>query len=460
MSTTAVEPLTERRTLLGVLQELRGSGHDDSPRRRLASGTLWALLGGFASQSLAIATSVAVARLLGQVRFGEFGMIQGTITAFGIVAGGGLGMTATKHVAECRVSDPARVGRIVSLTLLASTVFGCVFALLLLAAAPGIAASALKAPHLTTAVRIGSALLLFNILNGVQVGVLTGFEAFRVLARLSFQRSVATVACTLAGLLTGGLNGALTGNLAALGIGAWLGQRALGREMARNNVAFQYRAAARELRLLWTFSFPSLLSSILVGPVTWLAALLLARGANGYAELGVFNAANQWRTAILFVPTLMGQVIVPVLASMPEQREKAARVLRTSVIACGLAVAPVIAALCLFSGHIMLLYGRAFAGREHVLQISGLTAGLLALQLPIGLLITASGRMWLGAVMNLGWATVLLGAAWFFVSRNAGAEGLALAYLIAYLAHASWTLGFAWRVIRRNRDVSRVRWQR
>ena len=45
-------------------------------------------------------------------------MIQSTVGMFGVFAGFGLGLTATKHVAEFRQSDPERDGLIIGLSAL------------------------------------------------------------------------------------------------------------------------------------------------------------------------------------------------------------------------------------------------------------------------------------------------------------------------------------------------------
>ena len=59
--------------------------------------------------------SMVVARILGKNEFGELGMIQSTVGMLGVFAGFGLGLTATKHVAELKHSNPERTGRILSL---------------------------------------------------------------------------------------------------------------------------------------------------------------------------------------------------------------------------------------------------------------------------------------------------------------------------------------------------------
>jgi O-antigen/teichoic acid export membrane protein len=79
---------------------------------RLARGVFWSMAGAMISRGLMLVATVAVARLLGKTGYGELGMIQSTVGMFGVFAGFGLGLTATKHVAELRQSDPIRAGRI------------------------------------------------------------------------------------------------------------------------------------------------------------------------------------------------------------------------------------------------------------------------------------------------------------------------------------------------------------
>lgn len=49
-----------------------------------------------------LVVTVTVARLLGNAVCGELGIIQSTVGMFGVFAGFGLRVTATKHVAEFR----------------------------------------------------------------------------------------------------------------------------------------------------------------------------------------------------------------------------------------------------------------------------------------------------------------------------------------------------------------------
>ena len=73
---------------------------------RLARGGFWLLCGTVVSKALWLLASILVARMLGKETFGEFGIIRSTVEMFGVFAGFGLGLTATKYIAEFRRTDP------------------------------------------------------------------------------------------------------------------------------------------------------------------------------------------------------------------------------------------------------------------------------------------------------------------------------------------------------------------
>src|SRR5262245_49285850 len=98
---------------------------------RLARGAFWTLAGTAVARVLGLLSSVIAARLLGREGFGELGIVQGTVGLFGVFAGFGLGLTATKHVAEHRSDDPKKAGRIIALTSLVTAATALVASLVL-----------------------------------------------------------------------------------------------------------------------------------------------------------------------------------------------------------------------------------------------------------------------------------------------------------------------------------------
>src|SRR5437867_2576039 len=54
---------------------------------RLLHGAFWSLMGTFTSRVLGLASAILVARILGKMRYGEWGMIQSTVGLVGTLAG-------------------------------------------------------------------------------------------------------------------------------------------------------------------------------------------------------------------------------------------------------------------------------------------------------------------------------------------------------------------------------------
>src|SRR5262249_35414367 len=77
----------------------------------------------------------------------------------------------------------------------------------------------------------------------------------------------------------------------------------------------RWRDCWSELGMLWRFSLPALLCGVMTTPTMWAASSILVNQHNGYAEMGVFSAAYQWRTAVAFLPSLLTPPLLSMLSS-------------------------------------------------------------------------------------------------------------------------------------------------
>src|SRR4030042_6487164 len=282
---------------------------------RLAKGVFWSMAGAVISRGLMFAASVLVARMLGKTGFGELGIIQSTVGMFGVFAGFGLGLTATQHVAEFRSSDPARAGRIISLSWLVAMLTGGLMALGLFIFAPLLAVHTINAPHLTGVLRIGALILFITALHGAQTGALSGFEAFKTIAHVNLFVGLISFPILVLGAYFGGLTGAVWALAINLGFNWLLHHLALRKEARRYHVLFAFGDCRRELPVLWRFSLPAVLAGSMVGRIDWICSALLVNQPDGYGEMGIYNAANQWYVMLMFLPGLLGQVVLPVLSA-------------------------------------------------------------------------------------------------------------------------------------------------
>ncbi|MGA3181752.1 MAG: oligosaccharide flippase family protein [Verrucomicrobiota bacterium] len=421
---------------------------------RLAKGTFWSLMGAVLSRGLALGSSIVVARMIGKQAFGELGIIQTTVGMFGTLAGFGMGLTATKYVAEMRNKDPNRAGRIIALSSVITWLAGLFMAGVLVVFAPWVAKHSLAAPQLEGLLRVGSLLLLLGAVNGAQTGALSGFEAFKQIAQSNLLSGLIAFPVIVISAWRFGLDGAVCGLVVGQAANAILNCLALRTEASRNRVIVDYRACCQEFKVLWGFSLPALFSSLVSTPVYWGCTALLATRPGGYSEMGLFSAANQWMAALLFIPILLGQTILPILSQKMSDSDatNSRKILIMSIKLNAAIVVPLVIVGSLASPIIMGAYGAGFREAWPTLVVVLVTAGVSAMQNPIGQIIIASGRMWLNTAMNVSWAICL--ALFTLVMVQWGSFGLATARMLACVILAIWTAGFAYHSVIRRRIIS------
>jgi len=382
-----------------------------------------------------LAATVCVARMLGKNSYGELGMIQSTVGMLSIFAGFGLGLTATKYVAEFRVKDPHRVGRVIGLSGLFAAATGGAMAVCLIVFAPSLAERAINAPYLADSLRIGSVILFVGAVNGAQTGALSGLEAFKTVALVNLLVGLISFPVILVGTYFGGLSGTLWALAINLGFNWLLNHLALRKEAQRHAVPLTFTDCWQEWPILWNFSIPAVLSGILVGPVTWACNALLVNRPDGYAEMGVYSAALRIKDIPSMVLSMLMTPILPVLSDLYGRRATA-NYNRTLSYAFSMSLAvmiPVSLVQMAAPSLTLMPFGEDFSGHHAVVQWLMLQAMCLGLFTPMGHVLASMNRMWFGLAYNSVWAAVYLLLAWLLVPRH-GASGLAAALATAHLA--------------------------
>ncbi len=409
--------------------------------KRFANGSLWLFLGNTLAQILTFSASILIARLLGKTTFGEYGMITNTLGMLGVFAGLGLGLTTTKYVAELKLKDPEQAGIVVGSSIIISLFSGGIIGLALFIFSPFLAEQTLNAPHLTEEIRISSLYIFFNAVNGMQIGALSGLESFKASSKINIIRGVLFFGCTILGTYLGGLKGIIIANVVASGITTWLSHKAIKLECAYHNIKISYKLQKKQWGILWNFSFPALISNILTIPAMWIGNTLLVNQPNGYAEMGIISAANQWRMMLLFLPTIFNGVALPILSEQNESTNNNFNNFETMVDMLQsvsiITIIPMYIVIILSSDWIMQLYGSDFSNGSSILilMVTGFT--ISAVGNAAGVAIQSMGKMWLGAFMNFTWASIYLIFIGVFVKFWHGLA-LAIGFSLAHLVLIIW----------------------
>lgn len=426
------------RVLLPFFDRIQGSAEG----LRLARGMFWSVAGAVSSSALALLASVIVARVLGKTGFGELGIIQSTTNMFTTFATVGVGLTATKYVAELRGKDPERAGRVIAMSTAVAVVSGSVVGIVMVAASPR-AAGLLAAPQLQMAIAVSALSLILIVINEAQNGILSGLEAFRSRSVVQVAAGMASFPLTVLGVFFFGLIGAVYGLIASQAVLVLLNYQAIQRETSSAGVPIQWRELRREVGILASFGLPTFCCGAVYVPSMWIANMIMVNTPGGYAEMGVFNAADRWRTAILFLPGLLGGVTLPMLASLRGEAssQRYEHLLWTNITLSLLASIIVAAPVALFAPWIMAIYGPGFGNGTLVLITLCTTSVAFAPYWIVGQSLVSRGHMWTMFSFNLAWAVILLSSAWLM--RGHGARGLALAYLLADMARLAAALIYA-----------------
>jgi O-antigen/teichoic acid export membrane protein len=245
----------------------------------------------------------------------------------------------------------------------------------------------------------------------------------------------------VSGAYLGGLRGAVWALGANMAINGLMNHFALRKEAIKYHIPFTFKGCIQEGSILWKFSLPAALAGIMVGPVLWVCNAILVNQPGGYSQMGLFDAANQWGIIILFIPGMVGQISLPMLASLndPSDRTKYRKVLLYNAIFNGCVALALALPIALFSRWIMKSYGKGFEQGQWILVCLAFTSVLVAVNSAVGQAIASKGFMWNGLLLNALWAVALLILSLILIRNGYGAIGLAFAYLISYILHSLWS---------------------
>ncbi|WP_243373451.1 oligosaccharide flippase family protein [Geotalea sp. SG265] len=419
----------------------------ESLRKRFTVGVSWVMSGSLFRQAASFLAGIYVARILGVADFGKLAIIQSTVLMVSNFGQAGIGLSTTKYVASTRSTDPERAGRIIGFSL----TFACVSsllagAILVILSAP-ISEKLLPGGDLSMQLGIASGWIMFEIVSLLQLRMLAGLESFRGSAHVTLYQGILLLPVVVAGGFWGGLNGTIVAYSLVSLLGCVAGQIILWRECRRLHIRIAFRRLWEE-RCILRMSTMVWLSAIALNVTNWLVGILLARQPGGVTEFALFNAASRFQNVLVFLPTRVFHVSVPVLANLQAEgsRRRFARVLLCAGgITMGVTVTGALLFM-LFSDQLMSWYGKDFAQGGKVLGMVAVLCIVSSLWTiaTAGLWAAEQSRQMLFLDIFRGFLLISLCLA----GPVATAQGLALAHVISYGAGVILLLLVLYRYLR------------
>jgi O-antigen/teichoic acid export membrane protein len=418
--------------------------------KRIANGAFWSLTGVAMAKFLVLVAGIICARILGTAQFGELGIVRSTIGMFIVIGASGLGYTANKYIAEYRaVGNTQKIVQIYNLTIVFGVLVGIVITLAVLLSSRYLADSVLDNPGLEVSIRLGAILLFMSIFNSVQNGVLSGFEEFKTIAINTFISSVVEALGIIVGAYAYGTEGAIVGYGVSFIVWAIINYFSIKKVFSSENIPMRYSWLSREdIFIIWNFSIPAAMNTIMVVPAFWIIKTLLVNFC-GYESLGIYEAADQWKVIILFVPGAIANILLPIFSNIQGAKNETsfAKTLNYSMLING-GVALILFVMVFFCQHLIInFYGSGFEDSS-TLVVLCLSTVFSSIAQVMTLSLISKGMVWISFVFNFIWALILIGSTYVMLINNVGVIALAWANVIAYCIHCVLQFGYIKNVIR------------
>lgn len=411
--------------------ELHQHLRDSDIAKRMMSGAFWSFTGTALGKFFVFLTGILCARILGKEQFGELGMVRSTIGMFIIVGAGGIGVTATRFISLYRRDQQAHAASIYKLSTSFASLLGILTTLALLCSAGFLANDILESSELTFPLTIGCVVLFLSILNSSENGTLAGFEDFKSIA---VNTLIGSIVESL-GMIIGAYFYQIEGAIAGFGLGVlalYLANKLSAiKNLRKSGISSKGQTIFKEdWKLIYQYSIPATLSALSVTPVFWLIRSMLVR-ANDYGELGIFEAADQWKVILLFVPGAICQIVLPIMSSITDSRTFRRTLLGNFALIGGIATVLALASWIL-APIIMPLYGKTFTDLTPLVFLAISTIPTALAQI-LEMTLYSRDKTWTCFGFNIIWGIATVGLSYVFLRNSQGASGIALAILLAYL---------------------------
>lgn len=329
---------------------------------RLFKDSFWAVYGNGLGYGLLLVSGIIIARLLGNEIYGEYGLVKTTMFLMASFAAFGLNYTATKYIAEAVKTNRAYVKGYAKNALTITTASSMTIAAAIVIFA-GPLADFLNAPGLKGSFQLLGGLIVLRSLIYTLAAILAGFGAFKTIAR----NNVISGLIMLAACYPFTVRWGLTGAFAALVLSQVYNAVANYISYAGycKNLPPQQKHGSRKEMMF--FSLPIALQEVSYAICNWVGALLITR-LSTLGELGIYSATAQWNAVILFIPTVLINVVLAHLSKEKTEQAHVQIIKRVLLVNFVCAFVPFVIVYAL-AGFITSLYGSSFAGMNAVLRV-------------------------------------------------------------------------------------------
>lgn len=351
--------------------------------------SFWAVFGNGVGYLLLLISGILIARDLGSDLYGEYGIVKSTMFMAALFATFGLGDTSTRFIAQSIKTDVNEIRNITKASFLIVFIFSGLLCIGLFTFAESIAAY-IGHKQLATSFRFLGIIIIFRAINTVGAGILGGLKKYKLLGINNIISGVIMIGSCVPLTRMYSLQGALWSLMLsqlALGILNVLG-------VHMNIRSIKPSSGKHFERQIIIFSFPFAMNEFIYSSVNWGLSVIFAKFAS-MGEYGIFSASLQWNSVILFMPSLLGNVILSHLSStsISDRLQHNVLVRRTLLINFLCTLLPLIL-LLIFSNYVAEYYGSTFIDLKNVLKVTVLGTLFISMTRVFQSNLMSEGKKW------------------------------------------------------------------
>lgn len=355
-------------------------------RNKFYLDSIWAFVGSAGLHGLSLVSSILIARYLGKFEYGEYSMIKSTLYQITYLSTFGFGHTVTRFVSKY-ISDRnyIQVNSVCKVASRITLVTGVIFSLLVFIFSQELAYF-LEDAKLSSSLRLSAMIILLNSISTTQAGILSGFKAFKVLARNNLLNGFFLCLLSIIMTIKFGLDGALMALLFSFLFLSSINYLSV--KKIRKNYPIS-KVDISLIKSLFNFSFPVVLQELAYSILHWLMMLMLMKFA-GYGELGLYNIAAQWVAIVVFIPGVLKNVVLSYLSSDKNKDFIINFLLKFNFLVTFI---PLLIVL-LFSNFVVGLYGDNYYSLKSILCLYLLSSVFTSMSDVYNSELMSSGRTW------------------------------------------------------------------
>jgi O-antigen/teichoic acid export membrane protein len=358
------------------------------------------LFGSFFAQLIIFLSNLVISNFLGQKIFGEYSLVQNTISTFSNVGQLSLGFATNKFVSEYWVADLNKAMSLYKICKAISIASAIIVSMIVVCMHDVLFNEFLNQGLLNSYVYVISISIFASIYNSFQFGAIGGVRRYDLINKLTIMSGIAagfvflfsayfhSMSLLSLGIILLPVSKIILSEISLYGLGFM--------SFTNSNIAVNKSTLKADLLNIVNFCLPATLSGITTMPSVWLVNLYLSSNENGISEFSLYIAALNIKSAMMILPQLVNNVCMSFINSKRGENDLLGYklIFWQNLVSSIFSIRIIALTVNYFGMEILKMFGKEFGRAHHLLQLMCISSIIEVLILSMYQIIQAEGNLW------------------------------------------------------------------